>query len=105
MEYYLTFTNRHIGRGKNRGENRLHDRRTKSRKDAVPASESDESSARAGDSEKAEEAFKVSAAGGSGSGTVLHLWMKRSSRRDTTWNRKNLILGFDFGEIFPVLLL
>ena len=56
------------GRGKNRGENRLHDRRTKSRKDAVPASESDESSARGRRFGKSRRSIpKVSAAGGSGS--------------------------------------
>lgn len=67
MEYYLTFTNRQ-GEGKTEVKNRLHDRRTKSRKDAVPASESDESSARGRRFEKSRRSIpKVSAAGGSGS--------------------------------------
>ena len=83
----------------NRGENRLHDRRTKSRKDAVPASESDESSARG-------RRFGKSRRSNSKSicsrrlwfGTVLALVDEKKQQEDTTWNRKILILGFDFGE-------
>ena len=88
MEYYLTFTNRQ-GEGKTEVKTVSNDRRTKSRKDAVPASESDESSARGRRFGKSRRSIPKSICSRRlWFGTVLHLWRKKKQQEDTTWNRK-----------------